>query len=56
MLQDMTGQTAQKQKSTTSSFSSAGSVPKTARVAMMTELGKIELKEYPIPEIGDGDI
>ncbi len=52
----MTGQTAQKQKSTTSSFSSAGSVPKTARVAMMTELGKIELKEYPIPEIGDGDI
>ena len=23
---------------------------------MMTELGKIELKEYPIPEIGDGDI
>lgn len=56
VLQDMTGQTAQKQNSTTSSFSSAGSVPKTARVAMMTELGKIELKEYPIPEIGDGDI
>lgn len=56
VLQDMTGQTEQKQNSTTSSFSSAGSVPKTARVAMMTELGKIELKEYPIPEIGDGDI
>jgi len=56
VLQDMTGQTAQKQNSTTSSFSSAASVPKTARVAMMTELGKIELKEYPIPEIGDGDI
>ena len=31
-------------------------VPKTAKVAMLTGLEKIELKEYPIPEIGDGDI
>lgn len=31
-------------------------VPKTARVAMMTALEKIELQEYPIPELGDGDI
>ena len=34
---------------------SAG-VPATARVAMLTELGKFELKEYPMPELGDDDI
>lgn len=31
-------------------------IPKTARVAMLTELGKFEIKEFPIPEIGDDDI
>ena len=31
-------------------------VPATARVAMLTELGKFELKEYPMPEVGDDDI
>ena len=31
-------------------------IPATARVAMLTELGKFELKEYPIPELGDDDI
>lgn len=57
VLQDMTGQAPQKQNNNTaSSFSSAHAVPKTARVAMMTGLEKIELQEYPIPEIGDGDI
>ncbi len=37
---------------------SAGSkeIPKTARVAMLTNLEKIEIKEYPIPEVGDDDI
>ncbi len=32
------------------------SVPKTARVAMLTQLEKFELKEYAIPEIGDDDM
>ena len=32
------------------------SIPKTARVAMLTALEKYELKEYPIPELGDDDI
>lgn len=36
--------------------SEKSSVPTTARVAMLTELEKIELKEYPIPEIGDDEI
>lgn len=31
-------------------------IPKTARVAMLTKLEHIELKEYPIPEVGDDDI
>lgn len=35
---------------------SAGSIPSTSRVAMLTQLEKFELKEYPIPELGDDDI
>ena len=34
----------------------AGVVPNSARVAVLTELQKIELKEYPLPPIGDDDI
>lgn len=34
---------------------SAG-IPKTAKVAMLTELGKFEIREYPIPPLGDDDI
>ncbi len=33
-----------------------GAVPKTAKVAMLTDLKKFELQEYPIPELGDDDI
>ncbi len=40
----------------TSSPKTAGPVPKAARVAMLTEIEKIELKEYNLPEIGDDDI
>lgn len=31
-------------------------IPKTARVAMLTQLEKFELKEYTIPELGDDDM
>lgn len=34
----------------------ACSIPKTSRVAMLTKIETIEIKEYPIPEIGDNDI
>ena len=35
---------------------SGGAIPKTAKVAMLTGLNKIEVKEYPMPEVGDDDI
>ena len=31
-------------------------IPKTARVAMLTKLENYEIKEFPIPELGDDDI
>ena len=33
-----------------------GGVPKTARVAMLTSLEHFDIKEFPIPEVGDDDI
>ena len=33
-----------------------GEIPSTAHVAMLTELGKFEIKEYPMPKVGDDDI
>ena len=35
---------------------SAGPIPKTAKVAMLTGEKKIEVKEFPIPAVGDDDI
>ena len=34
----------------------AGGVPKTAKVAMLTDKKKIEVKEFPVPELRDDDI
>ena len=34
----------------------SGVIPKTAHIAFLTELNKFEIKEYPIPEIGDNDL
>ena len=33
-----------------------GAIPKTAHVAMLTGLEKMEVKEFPMPEVGDDDI
>lgn len=33
-----------------------GEIPKTAKVAMLTAQKKIEVKEYPVPELNDDDI
>ncbi len=33
-----------------------GGIPKTARVAMLTALEHYDIKEFPIPELGDDDI
>ena len=34
----------------------AGAIPATAHVAMLTSLEKFEVKEYPMPTVGDDDI
>jgi len=34
----------------------SGEVPKTSRVAMLTKLENYEIKQFPIPELGDDDI
>ncbi|HIW81187.1 MAG TPA: zinc-binding dehydrogenase [Candidatus Acetatifactor stercoripullorum] len=34
----------------------ASELPKTARVAMLTDLEHYEIKEFPLPEVGDDDI
>ena len=31
-------------------------IPKTAHVAMLTSLENFEIKEFPMPEVGDDDI
>ena len=49
VLQDMNGKTV-------TSMDAHEEIPKTARVAMLTELEHFEVKEFPIPELGDGDI
>ena len=36
--------------------SASGPIPSTAHVAMLTELEKFEIKEYPMPQVGDDDI
>lgn len=35
---------------------SSGDVPKTAKVAMLTKLEHFDVKEFPVPELGDDDI
>lgn len=34
----------------------AGTIPKASRAALLSKLEQIEIKEYPIPELGDDDI
>ncbi len=66
VLKGMTGQvtqsaitaaTAAATAATAAAVSSQGTaIPKTAKVAMLTQLEKMEIKEFPMPEVGDGDI
>lgn len=39
-----------------SASASNGTIPKTAHVAVLTSLEHFDVKEYPIPEVGDDDI
>lgn len=58
VLKEMTGgQTEQPAQAAQSTASSASAViPKTAHVAMLTSLEHFDVKEFSIPELGDGDI
>lgn len=50
VLSQMSGTAAQKAPAAN------GEIPKTARVAMLTKLEHYDIKEFPIPEVGDDDI
>ncbi len=41
---------------TASTTAAAGDIPKTAHVAMLTKLKHFDIREFPIPEVGDDDI
>lgn len=59
VLKEMTGaggQTANAVPSFGQAALAGGPIPKTAHVAMLTSLGHFDVKEFPIPEVGDGDI
>ncbi|MGB8453545.1 MAG: zinc-binding dehydrogenase [Anaerocolumna sp.] len=58
-IEDIVKQVLKEMKSTPavrSSDKAAGVIPKASKVAMLTKLGQFEIKEYPIPELGDDDI
>ena len=55
VLESMNGMESAKVASAPAAKATGG-VPKTARVAMLTSLEHFDIKEYPIPEIGDDDI
>lgn len=50
VLQDM------QQPAAPQSRAGAATIPKTSRVAMLTKLEHYDIKEYPIPPVGDDDI
>ncbi len=39
-----------------STGAAAGPIPSTVKVGFLTQLGKMEVKEYPMPEVGDDDL
>lgn len=53
VLAGMTGQSVQP---ASAAPAASNSIPKTAHVAMLTALEKFEVKEFPMPEVGDDDI
>ena len=54
VLASISGTTAT--ASAASSGTTGGAIPKTAHVAMLTSLEHFDVKEFPMPEVGDGDI
>ena len=58
VLSGMTGNTpaAAPAAATAAAPAAGNAIPKTARVAMLTSLEHYDIKEFPIPELGDDDI
>ena len=57
VLSGMTGNTPAAAPAAAAAAPAAGNaIPKTARVAMLTSLEHYDIKEFPIPELGDDDI
>jgi threonine dehydrogenase-like Zn-dependent dehydrogenase len=58
VLKEMTGQAPAQTSAPAAQapVASNGAIPKTAKVAMLTGLKNFEIKEFPIPEVGDDDI
>lgn len=54
--QVLKGMTGAVPAATTAPAATTTTVPKTCRVAMLTALKKFEVKEFPIPELGDDEI
>lgn len=52
VLNNLSGTSA----SGSASSAAGGPIPKTAHVAMLTSLEHFEIKEFPMPEVGDDDI
>ncbi len=55
VLASMTGGNAPSAAPTAAPVSS-GNIPKTAKVAVLTQLKHFDIREYPIPEVGDDDM
>jgi threonine dehydrogenase-like Zn-dependent dehydrogenase len=58
VLKEMTGQAPAQTSAPAAQTPAAsnGAIPKTAKVAMLTGLKNFDIKEFPIPEVGDDDI
>lgn len=56
VLEDMTGGAAKSALAAAKPSTASAGIPKTARVAMLVEKEKYEIKEYPLPAVGDDDI
>lgn len=56
VLKEMTGGQTTDSSAPAGNAQPKGSIPKTAHVAMLTSLEHFDVKEFPMPTVGDGDI
>ena len=56
VLAEMQGKPAETAAPAAAAPAAGGEIPKTAHVAVLTSLENFDIKEYPMPEVGDDDI